>query len=124
MLIQSLLFSIMRLHFINQRVVIFTSRVFQNTRKNTHACIGVLLSWSFQTWRECYRMICPKNLWGELLQFFFSSFKSCCYFSKSNMIYLLVNFNCVSRARQVVKKNFPCFKEREGVKNTLKSDQQ
>ena len=55
---------------------------------------------------------------------FFSSFKRCCYFSKSNMIYLLVNFNCVSRARQVVKKNFPCFKEREGVKNTLKSDQQ
>ena len=71
MLIQSLLFSIMRLHLINQRVVIFTSRVFQNTRKNTHACIGVLLSWSFQTWRECYRMICPKNLWRELLQFFF-----------------------------------------------------
>ena len=61
---------------------------------------------------------------ARVVTIFFSSFKSCCYFSKSSMIYLLVNFNCVSRARQVVKKNFPCFKEREGVKSTLKSDQQ
>ena len=35
---------------------------------------------------------------------FFSAFKSYYYVSKSNMIYWLVNFNCVSRARQVVKK--------------------
>ena len=124
MLIQSLLFSIMRLHLINQRVVIFTSRVFQNTRKNTHACIGVLLSWSFQTWRECYRMICPKNQWRELLQFFFLHSKVVVILAKAIWFTDSSTLTACQEPGRLSKKNFPCFKEREGVKNTLKSDQQ
>ena len=112
MLIKSRLFSIMGLYFIDQRVIIFTSLVFQNARKEKHP--GVHLEFVFMEFFNLERVL-PDDLAKSRCHEMFI------FFPHPKVIIILLSailFTDSTRTRLT-----RCFKEREGVKNTLKSNQ-